>query len=430
MQKRQKQDHWYIKKYFPHFDSPLPFEEAKQLVESTTKITKHPFYPFLSRDDIGRRYQGWAKRSTKRRPIMWAAHQDGYIYSYYSWLLTELYEKRLTSLAITECVIAYRKGLGSTVDFSRQVFDEICNRPSCFAIALDISGFFDCIDHRNLKQEWLETLEVEALPPDHYAVFKSLTRWSKIDQNDCYKKLGFTQKSAPNRLFKDARQFREFVDQNSSIVQKNKNAWGIPQGSPMSAILSNLYMVPFDMAMKKLAENIGGYYRRYCDDILWICDSNHKDLVITHVDLELANRGANLFRKEEKTDISHFCIKGTLLTCDKPFQYLGFEFDGKKRLIRSKTLARYWAKAIRSCGAMRSSHKKNLKKGYTGPLWRKKINKKYTHLGRGNFVSYAYRAADQIGTSSGIKAQVRDHYERITAELNKPFSKRRIVKLS
>ncbi len=353
---------------------------------------------------------------------MWASHQDGYVYSYYAWLLTKLYEERLASLGIGDCVIAYRKGLGSTVDFSRQVFDEICRRSSCFAIALDVSSFFDCIDHRNLKKEWQETLKVEALPPDHYSVFKSLTRWSKIDQNAAYKVLGVTQKNAPRRLFKNAEAFRQFVSQNREIVQKNKNPWGIPQGSPMSAILSNLYMIPFDMAMKALADQIGGYYRRYCDDILWICGSEYKDAVLDQVDLALESRGKQLLRKEEKTDISHFRVDGDSLTCDKPFQYLGFEFNGTKRKIRFKTLARYWAKVIRSCGAMRRSHKKNLKKGYRGSVRRKKINQKYTHLGRGNFVTgYAYRADAQMGCQSGIRSQMRGHYERITEELNKPI---------
>jgi len=44
--------------------------------------------------------------------------------------------------------------------------------------------------------------------------------------------------------------------------------YGIPQGSALSALLSNIYLVDFDEYMFKLGQTIGFIYRRYCDDIL------------------------------------------------------------------------------------------------------------------------------------------------------------------
>jgi hypothetical protein len=49
---------------------------------------------------------------------------------------------------------------------------------------------------------------------------------------------------------------------------------GIPQGSAMSALLSNVYLIDFDEYLQILGQKMGFAYRRYCDDILIICRSN------------------------------------------------------------------------------------------------------------------------------------------------------------
>ena len=44
---------------------------------------------------------------------------------------------------------------------------------------------------------------------------------------------------------------------------------GIPQGSPISGVLANIYMMEFDLAMKHLIEEENnGLYMRYSDDII------------------------------------------------------------------------------------------------------------------------------------------------------------------
>jgi retron-type reverse transcriptase len=52
---------------------------------------------------------------------------------------------------------------------------------------------------------------------------------------------------------------------------------GIPQGSPISALLSNIYMFSFDKHMKNYVDSIGGKYFRYCDDMLLIVPSEYRD---------------------------------------------------------------------------------------------------------------------------------------------------------
>jgi len=58
------------------------------------------------------------------------------------------------------------------------------------------------------------------------------------------------------------------------MAPKSPNYWtdiGIPQGSPMSAVLSNIYMIDFDKRLNQLAIQKGFLYKRYCDDILIVC---------------------------------------------------------------------------------------------------------------------------------------------------------------
>ena len=81
--------------------------------------------------------------------------------------------------------------------------------------------------------------------------------------------------SKPYQALGDFRSIRkkQVTDANGVVrplIQKpNKfdgKRYGIPQGSPMSAILSNIYMLDFDKYCCELANNFGGIYRRYCDD--------------------------------------------------------------------------------------------------------------------------------------------------------------------
>ena len=432
--KKSKIDGWYEKKKYPHFDLPLSYEHAKEFVSgSPERISSHSFHPFLAYEKVSRRYRGRNNKSIKKRPIKYASHKDGYIYSYYAKQISERYETIVPALGIDQNVIAYRSGKGNNVDFAKAAFDEIDRRGTCVAIALDISGFFDNIDHQNLKKEWCNTINQPKLPEDHFAVFKSLTRWSEVNRDDCYARLkehlpDFDSKKPPRPICDD-NDFRKIIKGRGmafeSLIKKNVDdtgAWkgyGIPQGTAMSALLSNIFMIPFDQEMKNLSDKIEGYYRRYSDDILWICDAKYKDMVLGEVDQCLRERGKKLVRKDDKTDISLFMLdsKGSLIS-DKPFQYLGFTYDGRKRLLRSQTLARYWRRLIYATRSAKRETRKAIMEGKHGKPFRKKLNMSLTHLGKGNFVTnYAYPAQDKMG-GNAIRRQLSGHLERINDEID------------
>lgn len=432
--KKSKTDGWYIKKLYPHFDSALPFEESKRLVSNPQKVISYPFYPLMAYDKKNRRFKGHNDRSVKSRPIKYAAHKDGYIYSFYARNLSELYETRIEAVGIDNHVIAYRKNKGNNVDFSCAAFDEIDRRGDCVAMALDISGFFDNINHEKLKQEWCLTIEKEILPLDQFKIFQSLTRWAEVNRDKCYERLKIDINNPPFPLCNDS-DFHNIVKARASelesLISRNKDNFGIPQGTALSALLSNIYMIPFDISMMKLANEIGGYYRRYSDDILWICTEEEKDLVLSNVDTALLGRGVkedgvpNLIRKDEKTDISIFKNTKNQIICDKPFQYLGFTYDGNKRLIRSQTLARYWRRLIYSVRAVKRKAYKARKEGKNPKPFRKGLNRDLTHLGSKNFItSYAYSAQKKMG-GRGIRNQVKDHRKKIEEELSMTKEKKK-----
>lgn len=283
---------WYKRRGYLHFDAPIGVARASKLVKDPKAVSKHAFYPLLRYDVISkklkRNVEGKLKPELKIRPISYAAHADSQIYSFYSNQLTEVYEKKLTSLGISECVLAFRKLRKSNIEFARDAFSEISTMGRCSAMAIDISKFFDTLNHRYLKKSWCDVLGTDKLPNDHYAVFKSLTKFSFCNRDAIYKVFQISPNNPWNgrqRICEPA-EFRKRV-RDSGLITTNKYTFGIPQGTPISALLSNIYMIDFDQKMHALAKECGGSYRRYCDDMLFIVKRGFEARVQSQADCEL-----------------------------------------------------------------------------------------------------------------------------------------------
>lgn len=412
----------------------------------------------------------------KKRPIRYVSHIDGYIYAHYASLLNEKYEKRIQELGLSDVVLAYRKLPPVIINgteispnnctMAREVFEEIKRRENkCYALAFDIHSFYDYIDHKNLYKEWALVLGVDKLPEDHLNIYKSLTKYCYIDlkevcyyvnkdkkkpcsQVDCEKCNKKIYKKIPKILFKNAEKFRIFKDWYKDFYKDTEHKkfhrnegfyaakpYGIPQGSAMSALLSNIYMIPFDSAMKSLAENVGGMYRRYCDDIMFICphDEKIKEKIVTEIKEYINERGENL-KIHPIEDWDNFsksqCYDFTDDTKIKhqPLQYLGFYFDGEKVRIRESSLARYLRKAKRAVTAMKLNAQKKLInmakqkipiQEKQKKLYRHHLYEQYTHLGKRNFISYAYRTFDTVFNTSVIKQQINNHQKKLNKLIEK-----------
>ena len=309
------------------------------------------------------------------------------IFGYYAQLLLLEYEKVLQKgQQLSEAITAYRKILNpddhdrgkSTIHFAHEAFSEIRNRTlrdgSCVVLKFDIESFFPSLNHKHLKAAWMEVLGVETLPLDHYRVFRAVTNFSYILKDELRKnkrifgkKSGFDEKRLSQirkggieSFFESNEEFRRAIKERQLKIYKNpfrsKNEnqmVGIPQGLPISSVLANIYLLKFDQeVIQKIVIELGGFYRRYSDDIIILTDrqneSKVKELVMSLISrffIEISQDKTEVFHFEIKHDGS---VKGSMkfedghLSDNYQLNYLGFDFYGDRTLIAAKNLSKFY----------------------------------------------------------------------------------------
>lgn len=419
---------WYRPRNYLHFDLPITDEDCvEKIVTNPNFVKSHSFYPLIAYKVISEKIKkdpanNSIVKKIKERPISYAAHLDSHIYSYYAFKLSSSYEAQLLTKDIGDCVLAFRELGKSNIDFALDAFNEIRKMENCTAIALDISGFFDNIDHKILKKSWSNIVGEPFLPKDHYAVFKSLTKYSSVSKTELYSALNISKNNPKNgrRRVCEPIDFRNQV-RLAGLIKTNDKPYGIPQGSPISALLSNIYMLNFDVFAKKLALDCGGKYFRYCDDMLFIVPNQYKDVVHDNVCENIKSLEIQI--NNDKTEIRDFYMKSGMQLSSKPLQYLGFTYDGRNILIRSAALARFSDKMKRGVRlAKLTMYKRNDARAERGvspkSLYRRKIYMRYSHLGRCNFIRYGVRASE-IMQSPAIKRQLKPLWGRLIKEIEK-----------
>lgn len=437
----------YLKKGYLHFDNRIWFpdfqEKFKKFITKPENVTSHSFFPFLKVILETKRRKGYNPRKHKRqikikeRPICYAAHFDALIYSFYSTYLSEKYEDFVTEHKLNESVLAYRSLELCNIDFAKEVFDYISNKGECVAVALDIKGFFDNLNHDKLKENWLKVINANEsepftkLPKDQFKLYNSLSKFAFVEKTNLLKSLGLKEKDIQSKKlskFCDITEFRSKVKgANPSPLCVNLKR-GIPQGSPISAVLSNVYMVDYDKAIITLKEKYNFIYRRYCDDIIIICEI--KDLSSLKDQLYKEIKKLDLEIQPEKEEVVYFLNdtshslrgysdieKGKF----KNLQYLGFEFNGQNTYIRSSSLSRFHR---RMKGGVREAIKMAYgKKARGNRLFRKRLHERFTHLGGQNFLTYAYRASEIMDNSETIKKQVARHFDHLNCTIDQRTKK-------
>ncbi|REL37899.1 hypothetical protein DYD21_08960 [Rhodohalobacter sp. SW132] len=426
------------KRRYLHFDRKINFNSfansLKKFLSDPDKVSSKSFYPFIKqviqtpRYKVINRQNNEREMDAKEREIYYASHFDSLVYSYYSILLDRKYEELISEQNISDSVTAYRKLGKNNVDFAKEAFDYIKNKGECVAIAFDITGFFDNLDHKILKKAWCKVLEKGSLPEDHYNIFKTLTKFSFVLKNDLDTE--FSKRISSNHSYRicNPKEFRENV-RAKGLVHTNLNKFGIPQGSPMSAVLSNIYMLEFDQEMCNLIDRKNGLYRRYSDDILIVVDVGDLASARNYF-YELVNK-FNLESKEEKECIRIFKVSNGVLKSfdqeenEKCLQYLGFTFDGSRTLVRSSSISRYYRKMRNN---VRLTVKKTFgKKSRSSKVSKRKLYKRFTHKGiRGegisNFIGYVYKANEKMG-GKDIRSQVSGHVDKLNEAIEKKYDK-------
>jgi RNA-directed DNA polymerase len=438
---------WWRTRGYAHFDRP-PFRRfAIEYALNPERVARHAFWPLLRFTKRVQKYQrdrstGKRYRSEiKTRQICYAAHLDSAIYSKYAHDLSELLERHYGQPFGTG-VLAYRRWSPprSCVHFAIEAFDEILTRGNCDVIALDVSDFFGTLDHRVLKAAWIRLLGVgSALPEDHYAVFRAVTKYSWIDRETVRRLL---ERDIPRRRTPvDARICtpREFRARLRHGVETNSEGKGIPQGSPISSVLANLYMLDADLRLYEQLHDCGASYRRYSDDILIITRPGDALRVETLVcgELErvmLAVQSTKTIRAGFRSTTEGqrgFRIDEAGILTEKPLaiQYLGLVWNGDAIRLRESTLARYLRRmthAVRGAEiAARRMGSKDIK--------RRKLYRQFSHLGRSarvfgpqpvhkrrnrNFIHYALLAA-RLTESPQLRRQIGRQWLRLEKEITK-----------
>ena len=427
----KKRKDWFKPKKYPHIGLPIELKDRHKVecyVRNPQKISHHSFLPLIRREQVSHRYReldGITNRTTKRRPISYAAHLDAQIYSYYGQILEKRYENYLKTYGYGESVIAYRslsrengKGNKCNIDLAKDAFEHICKVGALseqIVIISDIKSFFDKLDHRMLKAAWKEVSGFDSIPEDEYAVFKHVTRFAYVNAQElfnvyrtrilCQQKTKVTERTLSSMKFFRDKDALAFCDKDSiadirkyGMIHKNECNFGIPQGLPISAVLANIYMWRFDRTILDYLISIGGYYRRYSDDIIIVCDANRHDEVLSILK-ELISK-EELTIAEEKTSV--FLVKkedGRLKVTDEKtnkssvIEYLGLSFDGNVIRLKNKSISQYYHKMKRTVNA--KTHfaiKKTDKTG--GVLFVRQLLKKYTPIGSDRHIIFRRSKSD------------------------------------
>jgi hypothetical protein len=478
---------WFKLKRYPHIGLPLFFKDRSwitKFVTDTNKVSKHAFLPFIHKEIVTRKFRRVVlgnRRSRLRIPdkkvrhIFYSGHLDSMVYSYYASLLQEEYEKRLTKLKLSDCVTAYRtveltRPNGKTrnknnIDFADEVFNCIRAHPSdaICVVTFDIKSFFDTLDHKILKREWRRVIgSGNSLPKDHFNLFRNITQFSFVDERrlfNLFKESILTETNNGDIRHSVLRK-RKYLKKNGAIafcenrdieLVRKKNLIvankklegktrqkGIPQGSPISSVLANIYMMGFDARAKAFADSIGGTYRRYSDDMIVICDARDQEEVIEVFKKEICEVNLNiqdaktqrfLFRRE-RNGISCYLQQDGKLLSNKMLEYLGFAFNGVSAYLKNSSLAGFYRKMKRGV----RKEKGRAKRTRGNKIHKSYLYKRFTYKGQdrrrifkrqpgtsnvwvesnrydwGNYLSYANMAANLMA-GNRIKGQIRRHWQ-------------------
>lgn len=408
---------------YRHFDGAVSLgsldtgeSRLTPLMKEPQRLSRHPFLPFLRRDRKTRHYTKKAIEQKKPRPIMYASHRDATILAFYAFILKTGYEARIKGTALAQAVVAYRKiprvdqpkKGKANIDLAKDVQELTRQHKQCAVLCLDIENFFGSMDHALIKQRWMKSINVDKLPPGHYAVFRNVTSYRYVFLHEALETLGYGRLVRGKFRYRKGKLRRGILcspdaydkkinPKTRSLVHKNLSGRGIPQGSPISHMIANIYLESFDQdVIEELAKYQFAHYRRYSDDILIVCPEKDAKSIYGFVVSRI--KAEKLTIKEKKTevvvldhqlmtakDISYSVTNQASREMSKrqTFQYLGFEIDTNDIHLRSGTIAAHYRRAIRRA----ATNRRAAARGGSLHVAQKKDSKR-TDVKRGNHWQY------------------------------------------
>lgn len=416
---------WFEPKRYPHFDQPIRDpEQVRWLVESPDECAKRAFLPFIRFEKTARKFKKAEGKFVKKpRDLKYASHTDSQILRHYANLLNALYEKVIAKEGIASSVLAYRRMTPPkcNIHFANDAFEWIEKNAPCVALTFDVKDFFESFDHRLLKAQWKEVLGVTELPKDHYNIFKAITRYSWVERDALFKQFGITKKKQKDwgQPICTPEQFRTLVRHGEAgvgLIQTKADGKGVPQGSPISALLSNIYMLPVDRRMTTIASERGGLYLRYSDDILLVCKEEHQREMTDALETAMKEVKLELHDGLGKRSVCNVTTNADgMLLSHPPLQYLGFAFDGQIVRIRSQTVAKFLRRMRKAARREKYLASCRAEVGGDPRVRRKKLYSRFTHLGTKNFITGYAADARAVFKKNAIRNQLKHHWRDLHA---------------
>lgn len=393
----------FTRKNYMHFDNDPGLSFAKKYIKDPQNISKHAFFPFILDEKKYIKFTKVKGKDNKTRPIMFSSHIDRYIYQWYNRKLNIIYNKYAEEKGIKKCSVAYRYNFRkNNIDIAKEVLCKISNMNKAYIIVGDFKSFFDKLNHIYLKNMLCKMMNVGRLPEDIYAVYKNITKFSYFDINYICQFLNINK----SEFYRS----KEVIDRNILKFNKQKNLkvnrkpYGIPQGSAISSVLSNIYMIDCDKLINNYVTSKSGIYRRYSDDfIIAIPDIESEELkeILQYINNvfksngnpEPENNKTKVFKYENRNLENVTSYYNSLASnTGKTIQYLGFNFDGKNIKICDRTKSKFIHKMgqkIKTIAICKGVTKKGNK------ISEKELRRLYSRdgkdKGKGNFITYSER---------------------------------------
>lgn len=264
-------------------------------------------------------------------------------------------------------------------------------------------------------------LDVERLPQDYFSVFKNITRFSSWDWKQLVTAAGesIAERGVRTKInSKDTILTKEQFLKNKKDIKKNMSGVGIPQGAPISAILSNIYMIEFDKYIKRYVANKQGIYMRYSDDFIIALPYEQNTEVTDYINFIFSyvhSMEGLIDLQEEKT--SCYIYKNNTIynyhdDMSSSINYLGFLFDGKNIKIRPRAITKYYYRMRRKARTIGRSNWVSSKGKHISA---KNLYSIYSYNNeKQTFIDYAKKAQEMLNLNDAeVNALIKRHKQKI-----------------